>query len=197
MDGHRRHYGRYRRRMGSQWISQGPFWRDGKHRLRKRDHQSRRFQRLDQYRSSSGDRYQRASTANRILPRLAGPGDSLRLHPHRTGRGRQSRVLPESRFAGGWDARYVPRQWTLVRVVGSRIRKSFPIPISEGARLQLRFDFFNSLNRTNFNVSSQPPSGGLDDLGVFNRQNPNSAQFGLISSAFASRQIQVGAKITF
>ena len=39
------------------------------------------------------------------------------------------------------------------------IRKSFPIPISEGARLQLRFDFFNSLNRTNFNVSSQPPSG--------------------------------------
>ena len=77
------------------------------------------------------------------------------------------------------------------------IRKSFPIPITEGARLQLRFDFFNSLNRTNFNVSSQPPSGTLDDLGVFNRQNPNSAQFGLISSAFAPRQIQVGAKIIF
>ena len=77
------------------------------------------------------------------------------------------------------------------------IRKSFPLPLSEESRLQLRFDFFNVFNRTNFNVSSQPPSGGLDDLGVSNRHNPNSAQFGLIHSAFAPREIQLGVKIAF
>ena len=63
------------------------------------------------------------------------------------------------------------------------IRKSFPLPISEGSSLQLRADFFNSLNRTNFNV------GGS--------YNPNSTQFGSISSAFSAREVQVGAKIIF
>ena len=77
------------------------------------------------------------------------------------------------------------------------LRKSFALPISEGSRLQFRFDFFNILNRTNFNIGSQPPSGTLDDLGVFNRHNPNSTQFGLISSAFEAREIQVGLKIIF
>ena len=63
------------------------------------------------------------------------------------------------------------------------IRKSLPLPISEGSRLQLRADFFNSLNRTNFNVGSN--------------HNPNSTSFGLINSAFSAREIQVGAKIIF
>ena len=35
------------------------------------------------------------------------------------------------------------------------VRKSFPIPVTEESRLQLRFDFFNSLNRTNFVVSNK------------------------------------------
>ncbi len=63
------------------------------------------------------------------------------------------------------------------------IRKSFQLPISEGATFQLRADFFNSLNHTNFNV------GGS--------HNPNSTQFGSISSAFSAREIQVGGKIIF
>ena len=63
------------------------------------------------------------------------------------------------------------------------IRKSFQLPISEGSTFQIRADFFNSLNRANFNV------GGSD--------NPNSTQFGSISSAFSAREVQVGAKIIF
>ena len=76
------------------------------------------------------------------------------------------------------------------------LRKSFPLPIAEGSRLQLRFDFFNLLNRANFNASTQPPSS-LDDLGVFNRHNPNNTEFGRISSTFDAREIQVGLKIIF
>ena len=64
------------------------------------------------------------------------------------------------------------------------------------SRAQLRFDFFNVLNRTNFNVSSQPPTG-LGGLGVSNRHDPNSTQFGLISSTFSPRQIQLGLKLIF
>ncbi len=76
------------------------------------------------------------------------------------------------------------------------LRKSFPLPITEESRFQLRFDFFNILNRSNFNVASTT-AGSLDDLGVFNRQNPNSTQFGRISGTFDAREIQVGMKIIF
>ena len=63
------------------------------------------------------------------------------------------------------------------------------------ARLQLRIDFFNILNRnrTNFAVGS---ISGIGGLGVANRHDPNSTEFGLISDAFAAREIQVGMKLT-
>ena len=76
------------------------------------------------------------------------------------------------------------------------LRKSFALSISKESRLQLRFDFFNVLNRTNFNVDSQDNSG-LGGPGVYNRHNPNSTRFGQISSAFSARQIQVGIKLMF
>jgi hypothetical protein len=75
------------------------------------------------------------------------------------------------------------------------VRKSFPIPVTEDARLQLRFDFFNSLNRTNFAVTNK--GIGITGLGVTNSHNPNSPLFGQISSAFSPRVMQVGMKITF
>ena len=75
------------------------------------------------------------------------------------------------------------------------VRKSFPIPVTEESRLQLRFDFFNSLNRTNFAVTNK--GGGIGGLGVSNSHNPNSPLFGQISAAFSPRVMQVGMKITF
>ena len=67
--------------------------------------------------------------------------------------------------------------------------------MTEEARLQLRFDFFNSLNRTNFAVTNK--GAGISGLGVTNSHNPNSPLFGQISSAFSPRVMQVGMKITF
>ncbi len=69
------------------------------------------------------------------------------------------------------------------------LRKSIALPLPREVRLQLRIDFFNVLNRTNFNVGSVSGIGGL---GVSNRHDPNSTQFGLISSAFSARETQVG-----
>ena len=74
------------------------------------------------------------------------------------------------------------------------LRKSIALPITEESRLQLRVDAFNVLNHTNFAVSS---TGGPSGLGIVNRQNPNSTQFGLISSAFSARTLQVGLKVEF
>ena len=74
------------------------------------------------------------------------------------------------------------------------LRKSFALPITEESRVQLRVDAFNVLNRTSFSVGS---TSGPSGLGVTNRQNPNSTQFGLISSAFPARQLQVGLKVVF
>ena len=74
------------------------------------------------------------------------------------------------------------------------LRKSFALPITEESRLQLRVDAFNVFNHTNFAVSS---TGGVSGLGVVNRQNPNSTQFGLISAAFSPRTLQVGLKVVF
>ena len=74
------------------------------------------------------------------------------------------------------------------------LRKSFPLPITEVSRFQFRFDFFNILNRSNFNVGSR---GGITGLGVENIHNPNNTQFGRISSTFDAREIQVGMKLIF
>ena len=91
--------------------------------------------------------------------------------------------LPLSSISGPWYA-----------TLDIGLRKNIPLPFSTAARLQLRIDFFNVLNRTNFSVGSISGVGGL---GVANRHDPNSTEFGLISDAFAAREMQVGMKLTF
>ena len=92
-------------------------------------------------------------------------------------------TLPLSPVSGPWYA-----------TLDVGLRKNVPIGFSSSARLQLRIDFFNVLNRTNFNVGSISGVGGL---GVHNRHDPNDTEFGLISDAFAAREMQVGMKLTF
>jgi hypothetical protein len=58
----------------------------------------------------------------------------------------------------------------------------FPLPLREGMRFELRGDFFNALNRTNFNA----PSGTLG--------TPN---FGRVTAAGLPRTIQLGLKFWF
>ena len=88
--------------------------------------------------------------------------------------------LPMSPISGPWYA-----------TLDVGLRKNIPVGFSEAARLQLRIDFFNILNRTNFNVT------GASGLGITNRQDPNDPDFGLFSDTFAARAMQVGMKLTF
>ena len=81
-------------------------------------------------------------------------------------------TLPLSPISGPWYA-----------TVDLGLRKNIALPLSTGARMQIRVDAFNVFNRVNFNIGRY--------------HNPNSTEFGLISSAFAARQIQVGTRITF
>jgi len=62
------------------------------------------------------------------------------------------------------------------------VQKQFRIPITELTRLELRAEFFNVFNRTNFQAA-----------------NPDitSAAFGTINSTFSARQIQVALKFSF
>ena len=80
--------------------------------------------------------------------------------------------LPLSPISGPWYA-----------TLDLGLRKNIPLPLSTAARLQLRIDFFNVLNRTNFDIGTH--------------HYPSSTEFGLISSAFAAREMQVGMKLTF
>ena len=59
------------------------------------------------------------------------------------------------------------------------------IPITERWGAQLRFEFFNVFNRTNFT----DPGLGFDPS--------NLSGFGVIGSTFDARQIQLAAKIYF
>ncbi|MCY4123477.1 MAG: hypothetical protein OXG72_21425, partial [Acidobacteria bacterium] len=88
---------------------------------------------------------------------------------------------PEMLEAGTLPMTPLSGPWYATLDIG--LRKYIPLPLTAAARAQLRFDFFNILNRTNFNVGT--------------RQNPNSTEFGLINSAFSAREIQVGTKFTF
>ena len=92
-------------------------------------------------------------------------------------------TLPLSPISGPWYA-----------TLDIGLRKNIPVGFSPSARLQLRIDFFNVLNRTNFNVGS---ISGVSGLGVRNRHDPNDPEFGLINAAFAAREMQVGMKLTF
>lgn len=56
------------------------------------------------------------------------------------------------------------------------------LTLNERARLQLRAEFFNAFNHTNFN----PPGT------IF-----GSSSFGVVSSSKSARQIQVGARLAF
>ncbi len=62
------------------------------------------------------------------------------------------------------------------------LHKNFRLPINEETRLELRAEFFNLFNHTNFQAA-----------------NPDitSAAFGNINSTFPARQIQLAAKFTF
>ena len=81
-------------------------------------------------------------------------------------------TLPLSPISGPWFA-----------TVDLGLRKNIVLPFSDGARMQIRVDAFNVFNRANF------------DIGRYH--NPNSREFGLISSTFAARQIQIGMRLTF
>ena len=81
-------------------------------------------------------------------------------------------TLPLSPVSGPWYA-----------TVDLGLRKNIALPLSAGSRMQIRVDAFNVFNRANF------------DIGRYH--NPNSREFGLISSTFAARQIQVGTRLTF
>lgn len=60
--------------------------------------------------------------------------------------------------------------------------KSFRVPVGDQTRLELRFEAFNLLNRTNFRAPNA------------NRNSPN---YGTITSTFDARQVQLGAKLSF
>ena len=62
------------------------------------------------------------------------------------------------------------------------VHKQFRLPINEESRIELRAEFFNLFNRTNFQAANS-------DI--------TNAAFGTISSAFPARQIQIALKFTF
>jgi hypothetical protein len=62
------------------------------------------------------------------------------------------------------------------------VHKNFRLPAREGATLQFRAEFFNLLNRTNF---EQPVN------------NISGADFGTLRSAYPPRQVQFALKLMF
>lgn len=62
------------------------------------------------------------------------------------------------------------------------IQKQFALPFSEATRLELRAEFFNLLNRTNFQAA-------VSDI--------TSSSFGTITSTFPARQAQLALKLYF
>jgi hypothetical protein len=78
-----------------------------------------------------------------------------------------------------------------------RLRKQFKLSkVREGSVLEIRADFKNLFNHTNFDITGTP--GGQDEtVSVYNGQSINSTSFGLINSAFSPRQMEVGLKLLF
>ncbi|MEP6849086.1 MAG: hypothetical protein ABI999_09535, partial [Acidobacteriota bacterium] len=62
------------------------------------------------------------------------------------------------------------------------IQKEFRVPITEETRVSVRGEFFNVFNRTNFQAANG---------------DATSSSFGVITSTFPARQIQVAVKISF
>ena len=62
------------------------------------------------------------------------------------------------------------------------IQKKFPLPVRDGAAIEIRAEAFNVLNKTNFGA----PNG-----------DRSSGAFGTIRSTFPARQVQLAAKVIF
>jgi hypothetical protein len=63
-----------------------------------------------------------------------------------------------------------------------RVQKRFPLPLRDGAALEVQVEGFNVLNKTNFGT----PNG-----------DRSSNAFGTIRSTFPARQLQLAAKVVF
>lgn len=74
------------------------------------------------------------------------------------------------------------------------LHKQFRLPINEQSRVEVRGEFFNVFNRTNFQAANS-------DVGqiVFNQAGgvTSTGNFGVISSTFPARQVQVAVKLSF
>ena len=74
------------------------------------------------------------------------------------------------------------------------IQKRFKLPITDESRLEIRGEFFNLFNRTNFQAANS-------DVGqiAFNSAGVVTAtgNFGVITSSFPARQVQVAIKFSF
>ncbi|MBI4483252.1 MAG: TonB-dependent receptor [Acidobacteria bacterium] len=80
----------------------------------------------------------------------------------------------------------------LVTVDFSLVKKVPILSVSESFQLQFRAEFFNVLNRANFNVPAQ------EQLEVFDRRGRLVQTAGLLTSTIStSRQVQLGLKIIF
>jgi hypothetical protein len=62
------------------------------------------------------------------------------------------------------------------------VQKQFRLPINDQTRLEVRAEFFNLFNKTNFQAANS-------DI--------TSASFGTISSTFPARQVQLAVKFSF
>ncbi len=69
------------------------------------------------------------------------------------------------------------------------VQKQFRLPINEATRLEVRAEFFNLFNRTNF----QADIGNIS----INSSGVNVGNFSTINSTFPARQIQVALKFYF
>ena len=72
------------------------------------------------------------------------------------------------------------------------VQKQFRLPINEATRLEVRAEFFNLFNRTNF----QAANSDIGNINI-NSSGVNVGSFGTITSAFPARQIQVALKFYF
>jgi hypothetical protein len=78
-----------------------------------------------------------------------------------------------------------------------RLRKQFKLnTVREGSTLEVRADFTNVFNRTNFNITGTP-NGQDETVSVYNGQSINSTSFGLINDSFSPRKVEVGLKLSF
>ena len=74
------------------------------------------------------------------------------------------------------------------------VHKQFKLPITDESRIDFRAEFFNVFNKTNFQAANS-------DVGqiVFNASGGivSTGNFGVISSSFPARQIQLALKVSF